>query len=52
MLISSLVLNVPMTRESSLYACPLLADRVNLSRNVDLAPDGKRVVALMPVQTF
>jgi hypothetical protein len=24
---------------------------VNLARNVDLAPDGKRIVALMPVET-
>jgi serine/threonine-protein kinase len=28
-----------------------LAGIINVSRNVDLAPDGKRVIALMPVET-
>ena len=28
-----------------------LAGTVNAMRNVDLAPDGKRIIALMPVET-
>jgi hypothetical protein len=28
-----------------------LAGQVNLGRNVDLAPDGKRIAALMPPET-
>jgi hypothetical protein len=33
------------------WSTPQLGGSVNTVKNVDLAPDGKRIVALMPVET-
>jgi hypothetical protein len=37
-------------KDKRLWSEKALAHLVNVSRNVDLAPDGKRVVAVMPAE--
>ena len=40
-----------MADKPRLWSEKKLGGAVNVVRNVDLAPDGKRIVALMPVET-